>query len=162
MSRNRRVVWSCALLLGAWAGVASADPGNVYEECCDHCARPPVVSGYAVAPACHSPCVQTSCYERTTCFRCFHHCGPIRRLLGLCCRKPVTVCPPPCAPVVVPVPPPPAPVPNGGTLPPVPPPGPPVSGSSLRQIAPVAPQVLTPPLSPPPVRLDRMVSFPRE
>jgi hypothetical protein len=179
--------WLCALaLLGAVAGQGRAAWCDVFQTCC-HCCDKPVVAG-CCAPVQTTYIVQRTCYEPAPCC----HCGPIKRLLGLChcCKRPC--CPPRTAVVVPPVampcpvpgvpiaPLPAAPVPSAylpavpsSPAPPLipgpsaPEPGgnpaapPPVAGSpsgSVRPLAPVRPQVLTPPRSSPPIRLDRFVN----
>jgi hypothetical protein len=165
---------ACALAIM----VASSSPvraDGVFQKCCHRCraqaSYPPPVCAYAPPPG---PTV-------TVRFR--RRCGPIRRLLGRCCRVPVYACPPACAPapycpapvivsppVALPpgsvyyAPPPPpsfrvtppaAPGPNG------PPPAPPTTGSYYppeRPVAPVYPQRLTPAKPTKPVRLDLIVS----
>jgi hypothetical protein len=150
-------VLGTALFVGALGGPARADEGGVFQECCWRCRRAAV-----------------SCYELAP------RCGPIRRLLGLCCPAPVVACrpccpppvvcaPPPCAPAVssfapVPAAPPvvqPAvPAPSSSyrqVLPPAPAPVPPVTGSSYR-----SQPALVPVPQAPPVRLDHLASTPGE
>src|SRR5438046_2182627 len=89
--------WLCALaLLGAAAGQGRAAWCNVIQVCC-HGGDRPVVAGYA--PVQTTYIVQRTYYEPAPCC----HCGPIRRLLGLChcCKRPC--CPPRTAVVVPPV-----------------------------------------------------------
>jgi hypothetical protein len=163
-------------LSGAAVYPAHADDGSLYQECCWRCRH---------KAACCPPC--TSCYPPTVCYV-PRRCGPIRRLLGLCCPRPVAPCAPCCpAPVAVAgptiVPPPPAlvpsPAPGPAVLPAVPPaaapapppqpapvpppqpqPVPPVSGTGVqRPLAPITPQTLTPQM-PAPARLDHFVTQP--
>jgi hypothetical protein len=162
------------ILSGAMVRPARADDGPVFQECCWRCRQ---------RVACYPPC--TSCYPPTV-YYVPRRCGPIRRLLGLCCPRPVAPCAPCCPPrvavagpdvlpphpVAVPapvpgpavlpaVPPAVGPVPAPQPVPPVAPPTPPLTGTGVqRPLAPIAPQRLTPPLSPAPVRLDHFVTQP--
>jgi hypothetical protein len=170
-----------SLPLCALALLGSLDPPrSTAIEATEVCRRcPPVVSSYS------APCGPQVSYRVAAPCR----CGPIRRLLGLCCPRP-PVCPPPCRPCAVPVAPPVVTFPPGptapapGLLPSGPPPDapgglrpdpsfggpdrsppllPPSSGSSFQYRpapAPVPGRPLTPPLPPRPIRLDRIVSFP--
>jgi hypothetical protein len=143
-----RYVWKVGLVAALVVAATEWNPASA-QQC--GCCPPPVVR-YRV-----------------------RRCGPIRRLLGKCCiLRPAPCCPAPC-PLAVVAPPPiavgvpapvPAPVPaagppvfpgSGTAFPPAPTPVPVPGavGSSYRQ------PPLTPPLPPAPVRLDRIVSFPR-
>ena len=169
--------WACALAaLAALAAGGSVARAGWCDGVlvCGSCRSSVSVNYYAPAP-CPPPVTAYSvqrCYYEPPC-RC--HCGPIRRLLGICCKPrccppPVAVAAAPCpspAPVIVPAPimvpapgPSPLPVdaaPRGGyerNYPPLPQsPAPPPAGSTSRRTAP-----LTPPLPPQPIRLDRIVS----
>jgi hypothetical protein len=165
------LVCGCTLLFAA-AGAARADDESVFQACCWRCR--PTVAAYA------PPC---GCCPTVTAYYAPRRCGPIRRLLGLCCPAvsfrvscappPVVcgpTCPPSAGPAIVTVPPAPAPVPLpltpntrsyfGNTAPP--PPAPVAESSYRPRRVPGRnlPPVLTPPLPPPPVRLDRIVSKP--
>ncbi len=173
-----RLCWvlacGCALVFSGLAvRPARAQSEAVFRECCHRC-RPVV----ACAPP---PCPPVTTYYVA------RRCGPVRRLLGRCRILPAPSCrpcyapppivvgvpvpaAPPCGPCAAPVPafaPPPAalgPPASESYAPPAPQtPPPPVTGSSfrpLRPLTPIPPQPLTPPQSPPPVRLDRVVSGP--
>jgi hypothetical protein len=132
--------WLCALaLLGATAGQGRAAWCSVIHACCHGCDRPVVVG---CAPVQTTYIVQRTCYEPAPCC----HCGPIRRLLGLChcCKRPC--CPPRTAVVVPPVAAP-CPVPPG---PVVPFPAPPAASAYL----PAVPSSPAPPLTPGPSAPD--------
>lgn len=178
MSPLKGAVFACALgTLATAACSARADQDNVYRKCFFHHCRkrpccPEPVCAYA-PPACPPVTVR------------YRRCGPIRRLLGRCCRVPPSPCPPPCppapcvpAPVVVPALPapppapvyyPPAPPPSYRVAPPpqvdpnsAPPPAPPVMGSKYQPVrpgTPVYPQQVRPAAPTPPVRLDHFASF---
>jgi hypothetical protein len=87
MNPRRGLAWGCALLVLGGAVTAVRADDSVFQECCNHCGP----------PAC------TSCYPTTT-YYAAPRCGPIRRLFGWCCPRPVTSCRVYVPPVVTPVP----------------------------------------------------------
>jgi hypothetical protein len=136
-----RMVTGIGLLFGINSGTVRAEEEGVFQACCFRCRKPAVVRYYAPWPC----------------------CGPIRRLLGLCCPAPVVACRPCCPPAVVTPPPvfspPPAPshpvspVPGasgfrGESAPP--PVAPPTTGSAWRR------EEQRPPT--PPLRFERLAS----
>lgn len=148
MSVIRASGWVCALaLFGVSTGPVGASDCAATEVFWRRCCRPP-----------------------TCCCKPAPRCGPIRRWLGWCCPAPVVVgCPclpapyPAYAAPPLPAAPPsfpgPAVAPPAGPAPsPYPPPA--RDGNFQPQRLPAPAQPLTPPRSPSPVRLDRIVSFP--
>ncbi len=157
MFPSRVGVFACALIVGAAVLPLRAAEVPAMPVCGGCCA--PATTQYYCAPA---PVYRTS--------RCYDPCepvGPVRRFLRRVFLPPCPRCCPP-APVigVAPAPavfvpaPPPAPVaapPAVDPGRPVPPP-PPAPFSSAGSAYRRPPNVLTPPVPPPPVRLERLAS----